>query len=196
MAQSLSEEVCALPETTRVANPVPTGMLRRMVIRLEIRHLYIAPEHNYFGHHGKAPGVATMMALDAVECVAGKGIRGDRFFGYKQDYKGQITFFEEETYDDLCAMFQVWDRDASAFRRNVITRGIRLNQLIDKEFTIEGIHFRGMEECKPCYWMDQAFHSGAEEALKGRGGLRAKILSDGTLRRGSVELSIQLEGVA
>jgi MOSC domain-containing protein YiiM len=63
----------------------------------------------------------------------------------------------------------------------VITRGIDLNELIEEEFELQGVHFLGMEECRPCYWMDQAFAPGAQEFLKGRGGLRAKILSDGKL---------------
>ena len=45
------------------------------------------------------------------------------------------------------------------------------------------MRFRGVEECRPCYWMDQAIAPGAEAWLKGKGGLRAKILSDGWLTR-------------
>jgi MOSC domain-containing protein YiiM len=57
-----------------------------------------------------------------------------------------------------------------------------LNALIGVEFELQGIRFLGTEECKPCYWMEQAFHPGAEAAMKGRGGLRARILTDGVLR--------------
>ena len=70
----------------------------------------------------------------------------------------------------------------SVYRRNVITRGVDLNTLIGVEFEIQGVRFLGNSECSPCYWMDQAFGPGAEAALKGRGGLRAKILTDGVLR--------------
>jgi MOSC domain-containing protein YiiM len=59
-----------------------------------------------------------------------------------------------------------------------------LNSLIGEEFAIQGVRFLGQEECKPCYWMDQAFAAGAEELLRGRGGLRASILTNGTLRVG------------
>jgi MOSC domain-containing protein YiiM len=55
--------------------------------------------------------------------------------------------------------------------------------LIGKEFSIQEIEFRGIEESSPCYWMDQAFHPGAQAALKGRGGLRARILTTGTLTK-------------
>jgi MOSC domain-containing protein YiiM len=64
----------------------------------------------------------------------------------------------------------------------VITRGVDLNELIDKNFEIQGVRFYGTQESAACYWMDRAFATGAKEFLKGRGGLRAKILSDGGLR--------------
>jgi MOSC domain-containing protein YiiM len=68
------------------------------------------------------------------------------------------------------------------FRRNIITEGQDLNALIGQEFEIQGTRFLGMAECSPCYWMEEAFHPGAETALKNHGGLRAKILTDGVLR--------------
>lgn len=60
-------------------------------------------------------------------------------------------------------------------------RDVDLNQLIGQDFEIQGVHFHGTQECSPCYWMDRAVAPGAEELLKGRGGLRARILTDGTL---------------
>ena len=123
-----------------------------------------------------------MIEVKEVHCLAGRGIEGDRFLDYKPDYKGQITFFPEETYEELCARFDVWDKPPSVLRRNVNTRGVDLNRLIGQEFAIQGVHFQGIAECSPCYWQDGAFAPGTEEALQGRGGLRAKILTDGVLR--------------
>jgi len=151
----------------------------------EVRHLYISAEHNFFGHHGRPPGDAPIVELDQIECVTGRGIRNDRFFDFKDGYNGQITFFAEEVYEDLCRLLQIWERPPSVLRRNVITADVDLNAWLDAEFEVQGVRFRGMGECKPCYWMDQAFGPGAEEALQGRGGLRAIILSDGVLRRPS-----------
>ena len=111
---------------------------------------------------------------------------GDRFLDFKPDYKGQITFFSMEVYEDLMARLGVGDRPPSVFRRNVLTRGVDLNTLIGQEFTWQGVRFSGSEECSPCYWMNTAFAEGAHEALKGHGGLRARILSDGVLRCGTV----------
>ncbi len=152
---------------------------------MRVRHLFISPGHNYRGHHGGPPGEHPILAQEAIECVAGRGIRGDRYFDYRPDFKGQITFFAWEV---LCAL---WDalgtppaqRDPAATRRNVITEGADLNALIGVEFVVQGVRFLGTEECRPCYWMNNAFRDPrAEEWLRGRGGLRAKILTDGWLR--------------
>ncbi len=147
-----------------------------------IDRLYVSPGHNFFGHHGRAPGDNAMIECSQIQCVAGRGIEGDRFFDFKPDYKGQITFFEGEIYDQLCSEFGVSDRLPSVFRRNVITRGVSLPSLIGVQFEVQGVRFLGAGESAPCEWMNLAFAPGAEDRLKGSGGLRAKILSDGILR--------------
>jgi MOSC domain-containing protein YiiM len=157
---------------------------------VRIEHIYISPGHNFFGHHGKPPGDHPIMETEVAPCVAGKGIVGDRFFDYKKNYRGQITFFSCEVYRDLCRRLQVADKPPAVFRRNIVTRGIDLNTLIGSTFWIQGIEFTGIEECRPCYWMDQAFAPGTEELLKGRGGLRARIATDGVLRKASLDLKI------
>jgi MOSC domain-containing protein YiiM len=154
---------------------------------MEICHLFISTGHNFVGHHGREPDTYPMIEAPEIECVAGRGIRGDRYLDFKGDYKGQITFFSLEVFDELCSAMQIEDCSPSLARRNVITRGVDLNELIGQEFKVQGIRFFGMEECRPCYWMDGAFAPGAQEFLKGRGGLRAKILTDGKLR--SMKLS-------
>jgi MOSC domain-containing protein YiiM len=147
-----------------------------------IRQLYISSGHNFFGHHGQPAGGNRTVSVSEIECVAGRGIRGDRFFDFKENYHGQITFFAMEEFESLCEALSVRDKSPSVLRRNVITAGMDLNSLIGEEFEIQGVRFRGNEECKPCYWMNQSFAAGAEKILRGRGGLRASILTDGTLR--------------
>lgn len=147
-----------------------------------VRHLYISPAHNFRGHHGKPAGKNPTIEVDEVNCVPGQGLEGDRYFGHNDNFKGQITFFEWEVYRALVETMQVFDYEPDVFRRNVITEGIDLNTLIGKRFMLQGVEFEGSEECAPCYWMDQAFAPGTEEALKGKGGLRARILSPGPLR--------------
>jgi MOSC domain-containing protein YiiM len=149
---------------------------------VEICHLYISDGHNFVGHYGKEPDEFPMMEVPAVECVAGRGLRGDRYFDFKTDYKGQITFFSLEAFDEHCGALQVQGIPASAVRRNVFTREVDLNAWIGQDFEIQGVRFHGTEESRPCDWMNRAIGAGAKDFLKGRGGLRARILSDGTLR--------------
>lgn len=149
---------------------------------VEICHLYISSGHNFVGHHGREPDQYPAIEVPSIECVAGRGIRGDRYFDFKDDYKGQITFFSLDVLDELCGALEVQDCSPALPRRNVVTRGVDLNDMIDQDFEVQGVRFHGTQECKPCYWMDRALAPGAEEFLKGRGGLRARILSDGTLR--------------
>lgn len=149
---------------------------------IRIQHLYVSPDHNFFGHHEQPAGAHPMLEVPELRCLAGRGIEGDRFLDFKPDYKGQITFFAQEIYEDLCARLDVWDKPPSVFRRNVITSGVDLNTLIGREFAIQGVRFLGVAECAPCHWQDGAFAAGAEDALQSHGGLRAKILSDGILR--------------
>ncbi len=149
---------------------------------MEICHLFISRGHNFVGHHGREPDTHSMIETSEIECVAGRGICGDRYFDFKDDYKGQITFFSLEVFEELCGAMQIQGCSPALARRNVIMRGVDLNKLIGMEFDVQGVRFFGMEECRPCYWMDRAFAPGAYEFLRGHGGLRAKILTDGKLR--------------
>lgn len=153
-----------------------------------IEHLVVSRKHNYFGHHGGPAGTAPAVEVDRLTCVAGRGVVGDRFYDYRPDYKGQITFFAMEVFEQVCADLQIANVAAIAVRRNVLLRGIDLNALIGVEFTVQGVRFVGSEECRPCYWMDQAVGPGTENRLRGCGGLRARILTNGTLRLGPAPL--------
>ena len=153
---------------------------------MTIRHIYISPGHNFLGHHEKPPGENPAVEVGEVECIAGKGLVGDRFFDHKPDFKGQMTLFSWEVYQKACEEFGISDLPPSVFRRNIIVEGVDLNALIGEEFELQGVTLMGSEEAAPCYWMNRAFAEGAHEWLKGRGGLRVRILSDGLLRRESV----------
>ena len=159
-------------------------------MQIQLLAFYTSPGHNFRGHHGKPPGANPVSTPSSIECVEGQGIRGDRYFGYKEDYKGQITFFDHAVYEAAQDALPFQDVPPEKLRRNVLTQGIDLNTLIGKTFSIGDAQFKGTVECSPCYWMDQAFCPGMEEFLKGRGGLRARILHSGTLALGPAELEI------
>lgn len=156
-------------------------MLQGMEETCQILAIYLSPGHNFFGRHNQSALAHQIVSVPRVDCVAGSGLVGDRFFKYKPGYKGQITFFASEVFDSVCEGLGVCEKQPSLLRRNVLTRGIDLNTLIGMTFSIQGVVFEGTEECRPCYWMDTALAPGAEAALRGRGGLRARILEGGTL---------------
>ena len=168
-----------MPGPSSPSSPAPV----RVLSGVEVLHIYVSPGHNYFGHHGAEPGDHSMQELTEVRCLAGAGLEGDRFLSHKRDYKGQVTFLAEEVFRDVCRRGGWTGLDPSVARRNVVTRGVDLNELVGSEFELQGIRFLGCEECRPCEWMDRALGPGAEGLLRGRGGLRARILTDGTLRR-------------
>jgi MOSC domain-containing protein YiiM len=150
---------------------------------IQVCQLFISPGHNFFGHHGRPAGQNPVVEVDRIECLAGRGIRGDRFLDFKENYKGQITFFAMEVFDALRHELKLPQAQPSATRRNAFVTGANLNSLIGVEFEVQGVRFAGVEQCKPCHWMNLAIGPGAEDWLQGRGGLRARILTDGVLQR-------------
>ena len=149
-----------------------------------MQEIWISPGNDFRGHHGEARGEHGIESVSEVECVAGMGLKGDRYFGYKPDFKGQVTFFDADAVDAVRTQFNRPELSSGEFRRNLIVRGVDLSVWIGKHFRFQGVDFEGSEECKPCYWMDEAVASGVEEFLKARfrGGLRARILGNGVLR--------------
>jgi len=160
-------------------------------MEIEITHLFISSGHRFAGRHGKGPADFSMEAKEAIDCVAGQGIVGDRYFGFKENYKGQLTFFSLEVYSRLCERFDERDKGPDVFRRNVLVSGIDLNDLIGKRFAIGDLSMEGVEEARPCYWMNSAFCEGAEAALMGCGGLRVRLSTDGALSLGSHQLELE-----
>ena len=157
---------------------------------VQIERIFISPAHNFVGHHGQAPGTSPLIEKEQIQCAAGKGLLGDRYFNHAEDYKGQITFFSAEVFERLCAHFGIREKPAGVLRRNVIVSGVDLLSLIGREFEIQGVKFRGTQHCAPCQWMNVAFAPGAKEFLKENAGLRAKILTDGELHLGDAQLRI------
>jgi MOSC domain-containing protein YiiM len=162
---------------------------------MQIRQIFVSEGHNYFGHHGRAPDDHPLIEVPKIECVAGHGIRGDRFYDYRDNYKGQITFFSFEVFAKLAEHFGLTNKSAGAVRRNVVVSGVELNDLIGEEFSIQGVRLRGTAHCRPCYWLDQAIAPGAEQFLEGNGGLRAQILSDGVIAVGDAQLVLNAPGL-
>ena len=150
----------------------------------DLLEIWISPGSDFRGHHGMARGNHGITGVTEIECVAGMGLRGDRYFGYKPDFKGQITFIDAAAVDAVRRKFGNPELSSSELRRNIVVRGADLSAWVGKRFLFQGIEFEGSEECKPCYWMDESVAPGTEEFLKMefQGGLRARILTHGCLR--------------
>jgi len=163
---------------------------------ITLEHIYVSPGHNYFGKAKDGPGLHPTTDLAEVEVRAGRGLVGDRYYGVPAHYEAQITFFAAEVFEALLAQFGRDDLEPILTRRNVVTRGVNLNQLIGQEFTIlsgsddpsDAISFMGTKPCNPCAWMEAMLGEGAHAFLRGRGGMRARILTNGILRRGPATL--------
>lgn len=128
---------------------------------------------------------APVVALESVRVLPGLGLEGDRYaappggtFGHKR-VGGALTLMEREVLDEL-------GLDAAAGRRNVVTRGIRLNALVGKRFMVGEVECLGQRLCEPCAHLDRLAGGGILKPLVHRGGLRADILGEGVLRVGDV----------
>jgi molybdopterin synthase catalytic subunit len=166
-------------ETGRAGEGIPEW-------QAELLEIWISEGNDFRGRHELGRLEHGIRGVSEVECVAGMGLRGDRYFGYKPDFKGQVTFFDADAVQAVRDRFSRPELSSSLFRRNLIVRGVDLAEWVGKRFRFQGVEFEASEECKPCYWMEEAVAPGAEEFLKAdfRGGLRARILSDGVLSVG------------
>ena len=95
-----------------------------MVFPVEILGIYVSRDHDFVGHHGKPRGQNPVSVVAEAECVAGQGIRGDRYFGFKENYKGQVTFFDQAVHEAVQTKFGVSPKP-HAYRRNVLLCPIR-----------------------------------------------------------------------
>lgn len=147
--------------------------------------IYISPESNYWKHKKGNPGTAATLTPESVECHEGQGLVGDRFYDFKKDYGGQVSLMSEDALNEMSEATG-HKADFSLFRRNLIVSGLDPLTLIGKQFKIGDVLFEGSSDCTPCAWMDSMVGEGTYAWLdeNNKGGLRAKILSTGTIKLG------------
>jgi MOSC domain-containing protein YiiM len=128
-------------------------------------------------------------AVDAVEAVPGRGLRGDRYFEGVGTFSvegktGQdLTLVEAEMLEALAAETGI-ALDGAAARRNVVTRGIGLDALVGQRFRVGEVECLGQRLCEPCDHLERLTEPGVLRGLVHRGGLRADVLTPGTIRPG------------
>ena len=123
--------------------------------------------------------------------VAGRGLRGDRYHdgvGYYSDRPSEgggreLTLIEAEELDRLRSEHGI-ELSPIESRRNVVTRGIRLLDLIGTRFRVGDVVCEGVKICEPCTYIEGLTGKPINEPLVHRAGLRANVLVGGTLRHG------------
>jgi MOSC domain-containing protein YiiM len=127
-----------------------------------------------------------MFSVDEVRAFADRGLEGDRFFKASWSAANRpdkaVSLIEEETLQAAAAELGT-DIIPEKTRRNIVTRGVPLNELLDREFTIGRVLMRGVRLFEPCGHMEKLSEvPGIFQALEHRSGLKAAILSDGVIR--------------
>ena len=140
-------------------------------------------------HIAEAAG-STVKALDSVRAIPGRGLEGDRYFAHSGTYSDtpgtgrDLTLIEGEQIEGIEREFGIKIGPGES-RRNITTRGISLNDLVDRQFKVGEVVVRGTRLCEPCaYLADLIGEPGALKALVHRGGLRCDIVEGGVIRLG------------
>ncbi|RQG90249.1 MOSC domain-containing protein [Natrarchaeobius halalkaliphilus] len=126
--------------------------------------------------------------IERATAVAGRGLEGDRYFaaeGSFSDREGSdLTLIEVETLEAVEDEYGI-ALESGVHRRNVTTTGVKLDQLVGSRFRLGGVRCEGVERCEPCSYLERHLErAGVREALVHRGGLRARILENGTITPG------------
>lgn len=149
-----------------------------MVSQGTVEGIYIAPDSG-----------EPMQEVDSVEAIAGRGLRGDRYFHERGLYDRRddlpdgtdVTLVEIEALEAALRDEQT-DLQPRETRRNILTRDVPLNHLVDREFRVGDATFVGKRLCEPCSYTESlAETEGAVGALVHRGGLNANVIDSGTI---------------
>lgn len=137
---------------------------------------------------------ADMQPVESVEAVAGRGLRGDRYFEAAGSWSGDegrplpdgdraVTLFEAEALE-VIERDEGIDLEPADHRRNITTRGVAVDHLLDERFRIGEAVFEGAEICEPCAYLESLTEKGVLSALVHRGGLNARIVETGEISVG------------
>jgi MOSC domain-containing protein YiiM len=131
-----------------------------------------------------------MASVEEAHAVPGRGLEGDRYFmggGTFSDpfpnADSEVTLIEEECVEAFNQAHQS-KMDPSLTRRNIVTNGIRLDDLVGREFIIGTVRFLGHGLCEPCDHLQKLTGEHVLPGLVGKGGLRAQVISEGVFRVG------------
>jgi MOSC domain-containing protein YiiM len=121
--------------------------------------------------------------VERVEALEAGGLQGDHYSGGSQG-KRQVTLIQAEHIEAVASMLGVESVDAGRTRRNIVVRGINLLALHDRRFRIGGVVLEGTGYCHPCSRMEENLGPGGYNAMRGHGGIIARIVEGGEIRVG------------
>ena len=122
--------------------------------------------------------------VDSIQVLANKGVVGDRHFSEFNDPYNQLSLIESENIDFYNLKYGL-NIPYLNFRRNIVTKGIQLNELVGKKLKIGKVNLEGIDLCRPCRHLTEMLSQ--ENILKEflrRGGLRCQILSSSSINIG------------
>ncbi len=140
--------------------------------------------------HVCAGAAKPMVSVAEVRAVPGRGLEGDRYFSGTGTYSpkqprpdSEVTLIEIEAIEALRRDYEI-AMQAGDSRRNLVTRDVPLNHLVGREFQIGNVRLRGLRLCEPCGHLEELTGRPVRKGLAHRGGLRAQVLTEGTIRAG------------
>ncbi len=139
--------------------------------------------------HVTSAAAKSMVSVKEARAVPGKGLDGDRYFHHTGTYSKkpgpdrEVTLIASEALEALRRDYGI-SLGPGDSRRNIVTRGIPLDFLVGREFTVGAVRLRGIRLCEPCGHLEGLTQEGVRAGLIHRGGLRAQILTDGVIQTG------------
>lgn len=143
-----------------------------------------------FPRHGRVEWIgirperrAPLASVPQVEAIAGYGLAGDHYAS-KNNGNRQVTLIQAEHLEAVAKILGKPEVRAAWVRRNLLVSGINLYALRDRKFRIGGVVLEGSGTCDPCSRMEEVLGDGGYNAMRGHGGIIARILEGGVLRSG------------
>lgn len=170
--------------TTHTGCPSRQPVFGNRFMRGKVKHIYISEAAS-----------KSMQEISSAMLIKNKGIKGDRYFSktgtwsdkvHKPDFNLSLIEYEK------IKVFQQQGIPLSPadYRRNIITTGISLNDLVNKQFMIGNALCLGIRLCEPCRYLEELTALKLVKPMAGKGGLRAQILTDGIVNSGALMIGL------
>jgi MOSC domain-containing protein YiiM len=170
---------------SQILKPLPDPKLKEAWVRImanwagQVAYLQISPA-----------ATEKLVSVRELRAVAGEGLEGDRYFKKIGTYSNiagggrQVTLIELESVEALKRDLKI-ELEPAQTRRNIVTRDVPLNHLVDRQFRLGGeVVLQGVRLCEPCNHLETLTVRGVREGLLHRAGLRADIIRGGTIKVG------------